>query len=66
MDAIERLGSVIHTELFNNIGEHIEKTVNIRTDCGYVLLCGDKNTVEKDYDMITGEFQSDMLIVEED
>ena len=64
MDKIEELKSVIHTELFGDIGEYVERTVDIRTDCGYILLCGDDSVVKSDYKKITNEFQPEILIVE--
>ena len=58
------MNTVIHAEIFCEIGEHVEKTIDIRTDCGYVLLCGPDDQVDNDYAKIIGEYQDKMLIVE--
>jgi len=58
------MNTVLHAEIFGEIGEHVERTVDIRTDSGYVLLCGPEENVNKDYEKIIGEYQQKMLRVE--
>lgn len=52
-DEIKALDSTILLNVEPEVGDYVTKTVNIRTDCGYVLQCHDDlSTVEKDYDRI--------------
>ena len=58
------MNTVLHAEIFSEIGERVEKTVDIRTDSGYVLLCGPEENVNKDYEKIIEEYQQKILHVE--
>ena len=62
MKEISEMDTVIQAEIFSEIGEYVEKTVDIRSDCGYVLLCGPEDNVNRDYDKIVGEYQKNLLI----
>jgi predicted ATP-grasp superfamily ATP-dependent carboligase len=53
VDHIEGLPSTILVDIESEVGAKLQKTTDIRTDCGYVLLCHDKEeVVAKDYDTI--------------
>lgn len=64
IEEISEMNTVLYAEIFSEIGEYVEKTIDIRTDCGYVLLCGSEDNVNRDYEKIIGEYQQKMLIVE--
>lgn len=64
IEEIREMKTVIHAEVFNEIGEHVEKTVDIRTDSGYVLLCGSEQSVAEDYNRIVNELQGEILVVD--
>ena len=52
-DEILSLPSVVHLYLECGVGDYIEKTVNIRTDSGYVLLQhDDPNVIAADFHRI--------------
>ena len=63
IEEISKMSTVLHAEIFSEIGEYVEKTVDIRTDCGYVLLCGADDDVNDDYAHIINKYQQKMLIV---
>jgi hypothetical protein len=50
LDKVRSLASCLTCELFYGVGDFVGKTVDIRTDVGYVLLCNeDRNILEQDY-----------------
>eukprot|EP01041_Mallomonas_annulata_P000835 gene835-1626_t len=50
MDTIKQMKSCLKVSLHAEVGEGICKTVDMRTDCGYVLLSHpDESVVEEDY-----------------
>jgi hypothetical protein len=49
------LEGTIHLSIEPAIGDHVTKTVDIRTDCGYVLQYhDDPEVVQRDFDYIVG------------
>jgi hypothetical protein len=65
LDEINSLESVILVDLDVEIGQNIVKTVDIRTDFGYVLLCHeDEEQVSRDFNYIV-QLQETMIEVED-
>lgn len=66
-DTLKDLRSSLHVSLDVAPGAEVVKTVDIRTDCGYVLLAHkDANVVSSDYDYIVNTLQPDLFVIEED
>lgn len=64
IDEIQRLRSTLLVDMDIEVGGDVVRTVDIRTDCGYVLLCHhDPEVVAGDYDHIVS-LQSTMIEVE--
>ncbi len=65
LDEINELASVILVDLDIEIGQNIVKTVDIRTDFGYVLLCHEsEEQVANDFNRIV-QLQQTMIEVED-
>jgi hypothetical protein len=61
VDEIQALESAILVNVEPEVGDEVRKTVDIRTDCGYVLLYhDDPKKVLEDYDAIV-KYQSDLF-----
>lgn len=69
LEEIEEMSSVLAMELYpqyTTIGEHIEKTVDIRTDSGWLhIMNDDPNQFKSDYDRIV-DLMPHMFAVDED
>ena len=64
LEAIQELPSVLKAEMYVSIGDEVSRTVDIRSDVGYVLMCSaDKNSLDNDVQKIVCEVQKDMLVV---
>jgi len=64
LDIIENLESVQYQKIYKEIGNFIEKTVDIRTDAGFIHLINDnEDTFQKDYRIIV-DLMPHMFIVE--
>lgn len=67
LNEIESLPSVYAMEIYDHfqIGNHIDKTVNIRSDCGWVhLINDDQDQFKRDYDRIV-ELMPLMFVVKD-
>ena len=68
LEEIEQMESVLAMEIYPHytaIGEHIEKTVDIRTDCGWLHIMNDNPVAFKaEYDRVV-ELMPHMFLVEE-
>ena len=69
LEEIEDMGSVLAMELYPHytaMGEHIEKTVDIRTDCGWLhIMNDDPEQFKSDYDRVV-ELMPHIFSVEKD
>ena len=64
LDTLKSLPSLLEYKLEIEVGEEAYKTVDIRTDCGYVLLCNENAAIERaDYEHIL-KFQPFMIEVD--
>ncbi len=66
LDRIKNLQSVIYTHLEYQVKDKLVKTVDIRTDCGYILLAHkDRKVLEDDYETIVN-LQPTLFEVQDD
>jgi hypothetical protein len=64
LDEISKLDSYRSMEIFVAIGETVTKTIDIRTDFGYILLCHENyETLIGDYKKIINDLQDTILEV---
>jgi len=64
LEEISALPSVLHAEIFSQVGDEVAKTVDIRSDFGYVLLSHvDADCVARDCEIIE-KLQRSMLVVD--
>jgi len=62
LDDIQSLPSAIKAVVYAKIGDWVPKTVDIRTDFGYVLLCHENpDQVIEDFKTVTEKYQNDIL-----
>ena len=62
---IEALPSVKKCQLFYDVGDTVQKSVDIRTDSGYVLLYHkDAQQLRDDFKMITEKYQNNIFNID--
>jgi len=66
LDLIRSLPSLVLLDMSLDVGDRVSKTVDIRTDSGYVLLCNDNNAqLQSDFEYII-QLQKTMFDVEDE
>jgi len=66
LDLIRSLPSLVLLDMPLDVGDRVSKTVDIRTDSGYVLLCNDNNAqLQSDFEYII-QLQKTMFDVEDE